>query len=74
MVHFLVHPLLSPSDEYHINFTTFLNHYLLVYFSLSPGDTASSMVSRALSTSDEVVVIAGAAPMLPTELRGTRDG
>ena len=28
------------------------------------------MVSRALSTSDEVVVIAGAAPMLPTELEG----
>ena len=39
-----------------------------MYLSLSPGETASSMVSRALSTSDEVVVIAGAAPMLPTEL------
>ena len=28
------------------------------------------MVSKALSTSDEVVVMAGAAPMLPTELQG----
>ena len=42
--------------------------YLLVYLSLSPGETASSMVSRVLSTSEEVVVIAGAAPILPTEL------